>query len=551
MPHFDDSATNTTITSLHESEKERLIAALAARQGIPYVNLFNTIIDIGALRLLTETEARAAQAAAFATHGDEVHIAAVNPQHPGIADIMKKFEAEHHTAVIHLASFPSVARAWERYKDIQETHAQKKGVLDVDDALIKKFMSEITSHLDVGGRVAEIERSRSATKTSDAVSLIFGGALALKASDVHIEPMEMATRLRYRLDGVLWDICDIEKPLAAQIVSRFKLLSGVKLNVKNAAQDGRFTFDVGDREVEVRTSIIPGGFGETVVMRLLDPSGANLKIEALGINPRLLEVLHEELLRPNGAIITTGPTGSGKTTALYTFLLMVNTPELKVVTLEDPIEYKLKGIVQTQVTKNFSFAQGLRAILRQDPDVILVGEIRDKEVAETAIHAALTGHLVFSTLHTNSAVGAFPRLIDIGVDPHIIGSAINLVMAQRLVRRLCETCKHERDITTEELKLAQRFLKTPIAVHTVFDAQGCDACGQSGYKGRIGVFEAIRMDTKVEEAILKDPREHIIREAAAHQDIPTMQEDGVMKVLAGITSFDELERVVDLSHNTN
>jgi type IV pilus assembly protein PilB len=548
MPQFDDSATNAHLNALHESEKERLIAALAARQGLPYINLYGTIIDIGALRLLTEEESRAAEVAAFGQRGKEVHIAAVNPKHPGIPEIEKKLEAQGLVPVIHFASFPSVSHAWERYKDIQETSASARGVLEVDHALIEKFMGEITSHLDVGARVAEAERTQSPTRISDVIALIFGGALGLDASDIHIEPEQHATRLRYRLDGVLWDICDIESALGAQIVSRFKLLSGVKLNVRNAAQDGRFTFRLSTREVEVRTSVIPGGFGESVVMRLLDPSGANLKMEALGLNASLLEIIKEELARPNGALITTGPTGSGKTTALYTFLLSVNSPELKVVTLEDPIEYKLPGIVQTQVTKGFSFASGLRAILRQDPDVILVGEIRDKEVAETAIQAALTGHLVFSTLHTNNAVGAFPRLIDIGIDPHILGSAINIVLAQRLVRRLCPECKTERDMTTEEQKTAQRILKTPLAVSTVFDAKGCDQCGQSGYKGRIGVFEAIRMDTAVEQAILTDPRESVIRAAAEHQGIPTMQQDGVMKVLAGITSFDEVSRVLDLQH---
>jgi type II secretory ATPase GspE/PulE/Tfp pilus assembly ATPase PilB-like protein len=254
--------------------------------------------------------------------------------------------------------------------------------------------------------------------------------------------------------------------------------------------------------------------------------------------------------RPNGAIITTGPTGSGKTTALYSFLLAIHKPGIKILTLEDPIEYKLPGIVQTQVSHNFTFAEGLRAMLRQDPDVILVGEIRDREVAETAVQAALTGHLVFSTLHTNNAAGAFARLIDLGVDPRTIGSACNIILAQRLVRILCTKCKVERDITTEEQKMIQGILEQPIAIHTVFDAKGCDACGGSGYKGRIGVFEAILIDDSVEAAVINDTRESIILEAAKHQNIPSMQQDGVLKALAGTTSLDELSRVLDLSfHN--
>jgi type II secretory ATPase GspE/PulE/Tfp pilus assembly ATPase PilB-like protein len=548
MPRFDDTATNIHVGELHRAEEERLVSALAVRQNLPYINLFETPIDIGALRLLTETESRSGELAVFAQKGHEVHVAVRNPNHPGVPDVMKKLDAARLTPVLHLASFPSVTHAWDRYKDIQQTTARAGGVLDVDYELIEKFMKEVTSHLDVGARVATAEREQSPTRTSNVIALFFGGALALRASDIHIEPEQAATRIRYRLDGVLWDVCDIQHDLAQHIVSRLKLLSGLKLNVRKLAQDGRFTFRLSAREVEVRTSVIPGGFGESVVMRLLDPSVANLTLDNLDLNPKLRSVLAEELARPNGAILTTGPTGSGKTTALYTFLATLNSPELKIVTIEDPIEYKLPGIVQTQATKGFSFADGLRSMLRQDPDVILIGEIRDKEVAETAIHAALTGHLVLSTLHTNSAVGAFPRLIDIGVDPHMLGSAINLVLGQRLVRTLCDACKVEREMTTEEQKLAQRIIKTPLAIHTTFDAKGCDACSHSGYKGRVGVFEAVRMDTVVEAAILKDPRESVIREAAAHQEIPTMQQDGVMKVLAGITTFDEIGRVLDLQH---
>lgn len=548
MPRFDDSSTNAQVSTLHRNEEERLVAALASRQGLPYVNLFETPVDLAALRILTEAESRSGELAIFAQKGQEVHVAIRNPNHPGVPDITKKLEDGRHTPVFHLASFPSVTHAWERYKDAQQITARTGGVLDVDYELIEKFMEEITSHLDVGARVATAERENSPTRTSNVIALIFGGALALDASDIHIEPEQIATRVRYRIDGVLWDVCDIQHDLALHITSRLKLLSGLKLNLRKVAQDGRFTFRLSSREIEVRTSVIPGGFGESVVMRLLDPSAAKLKLDSLGLNAKLRSIIDEELARPNGAIITTGPTGSGKTTALYTFLVTINSPELKVVTIEDPIEYKLPGIVQTQATKGFSFDQGLRAMLRQDPDVILIGEIRDREVAETAIHAALTGHLVLSTLHTNSAVGAFPRLIDIGIDARMLGSAINVVLGQRLVRTLCEKCKAEREMTTEEQKLAQRILKTPLAIHTTFDAKGCDACSQSGYKGRIGVFEAVRMDTAVETAILNDPRESTIKEAAAHQEIPTMQQDGVMKVLAGLTTFDEVGRVLDLQH---
>jgi type II secretory ATPase GspE/PulE/Tfp pilus assembly ATPase PilB-like protein len=261
----------------------------------------------------------------------------------------------------------------------------------------------------------------------------------------------------------------------------------------------------------------------------------------------------EEVKRPNGLIVTTGPTGSGKTTALYAFLRKAHSPDVKIITIENPVEYKVDGIVQTQVSEEYTFASGLRAILRQDPDIIMVGEIRDREVAETAIHAAQTGHLVFTTLHTNSAVGAFPRLIDLGVDYRVIGNSVNMVLGQRLVRVLCESCKTSRTANEAESALIEDILAThpkpPTAPRpfTIFESTGCPVCNHTGFKGRQGVYEAIKVDQYVEEAIITDPREHIILQAAKAQGIPSMAEDGIEKVLQGITSLTELKRVVDLS----
>jgi type II secretory ATPase GspE/PulE/Tfp pilus assembly ATPase PilB-like protein len=323
--------------------------------------------------------------------------------------------------------------------------------------------------------------------------------------------------------------------------------------VHDEAQDGRFTFDIVEKEIEVRTSVIPGASGESAVMRLLDPTVASFNMDQLGLNSIMYEVMSEELKRPNGMIVTTGPTGSGKTTALYAFLRKAHTPEVKIITIEDPVEYKVEDIVQTQVSEDYTFASGLRAILRQDPDIIMVGEIRDGEVAETAVHAAQTGHLVFSTLHTNSAVGAFPRLIDLGIDSRMIGSSVNIVLGQRLIRVLCEHCKVKRPATDAEKSLIRKVLEghpkpppVPDDVN-IYDAIGCDKCRQTGFKGRQGIYEAVRVDKEVEAAVINDTREHIILDAARKQRIPTMPEDGMEKVLLGRTSLDELERVVDLS----
>ncbi len=548
MTQFDDTRLNTKLGELHHKEEERLIQALAPKFGYQYINLLDVRVDSSALKLFTEAESRAGELAVFAQDGSEVSLAIRNPNNPELPNLLNSLTQRNITPTIYLASLDSIAHAWIQYAEIDKASASARGVLDVDPEIIKKYAAEIHTYFDVVGKVAALQKENGVTRTSQTIGAIFGGALALDASDIHIEPEATAVRIRYRLDGVLSDICDIDKEVANHILSRLKLLSGLKLNIRKEAQDGRFTFDIGTREVEVRSSVIPGAYGESMVMRLLDPSASSFKLENLGLSTRLHDIITEELARPHGAILTTGPTGSGKTTALYSFLLAIHTPELKIITLEDPIEYKLPGIVQTQIGDDYTFEAGLRSILRQDPDVILIGEIRDSEVAATAIHAAQTGHLVFSTLHTNSAAGAFSRLIDLGVDPRMIGSACNIILGQRLVRLLCPHCKAEREITVEEQKMMQRILETPLAIHTIFDAKGCDACGGSGYKGRVGVYEAIRIDAKVEEALLTDTREALIREAAKHQGIPTMQQDGIFKVLGGMTSLDEVSRVLDLYH---
>jgi len=362
--------------------------------------------------------------------------------------------------------------------------------------------------------------------------------------------------LRYRLDGVLVDVLTFDQETYKLTLSRLKLLSGLKLNVEAQAQDGRFSIKIKGDEIELRTSILPGNYAETMVLRILNPKSIGVELEQLGLEEKLRARIEKEIQKPNGMILNTGPTGSGKTTTLYAFLRKVNKPETKIITIEDPIEYHLQGLVQTQVDKkNYTFAAGLRSALRQDPDIIMVGEIRDGEVAETAINAALTGHLVFSTLHTNDAAGSFPRLIDLGVDEKVISSAVNVAMAQRLVRTLCKACKQERAATPEEQALIDKHLSrihdkalVPAETKKVWAAapQGCAECHGRGYKGRVGVFEAVFMDQKVEEILRQKPSGREIATAAQEQGIPTMQQDGILKVLRGVTSMEELGRVVDL-----
>lgn len=551
MVYFNDTDINATVNLLHIREDERLTATLAPTYGIPYINLEETKINSTALKLVSEKNAKRGELVVFEMVVSEhenptLSVAVKNPKRPETLEVLELIRQEGYTTNLFLATKHSLEVAWIHYQDVETAAADVRGVLEVNEEMIVELMGTIHSHFDIENALVKLQSENHLERTTKILEILFGGALALNASDIHIEPEAISTRVRNRLDGVLMDVGTIDRGATQQVVSRLKLLAGLKLNTRNASQDGRFTFDIGSREVEVRTSVIPSAFGESIVMRLLDPSSAHFHIESLGMNPRLAEVIGIELKRPNGAIITTGPTGSGKTTALYSFLKAVHKPDVKIITIEDPVEYKIPGISQVPVTATQTFAFSLRSILRQDPDVILVGEIRDREVAETAIHASLTGHLVFSTLHTNSAVGAFPRLIDIGVDARMIGSALNIVLGQRLVRVLCDTCKVERDLTTAELTVIQKTLEKPVAIQTVFGPKGCPACGMNGYKGRIGVFEAIIVDEAVENAVIMDPREINILEAAKPQNIPNMQQDGIFKALAGTTSLDELSRVLGL-----
>lgn len=554
MVKFDDSYSNTRIADLHAQEEERLLQTTAPQLGFEYINLRGYTINPEALATIPEQKAREAEIAGFELNHHTLSIGARNPNSPKTQALLQDLQTQRYTLDVYMCSTASLEYVWKRYSDITSSSAEKKGVFEISAQDILRLTEQITQKEDVAKLLKGISTINNSRRISETLELIFAGGLALGASDIHIEPEEAGIRLRYRFDGVLHDITDLDSYMYSRLISRLKLLSGMVLNSKAEAQDGRFTFDTEDKEVEVRSSIIPGALGESIVMRLLDPTVASFTMDRIHINPYLEEALHRELKKPNGLIITTGPTGSGKTTALYAFLQEVHHEGIKTITIENPVEYKLDGIVQTQTGEDYTFASGLRAILRQDPDVIMIGEIRDREVAETAIHAAQTGHLVFSTLHTNSAVAGFVRLIDLGVDPRIMGTSINVMIGQRLVRLLCNQCKAAYTANPEEQQL-MKYVMThhphPIPVPetaTLYRPVGCSECGGTGFKGRVGIFEAVIMDDAVEEVVIRDPREHIIAEAAKPQGIPNMIEDGIEKVLQGSTSLKELERVIELPY---
>jgi len=385
----------------------------------------------------------------------------------------------------------------------------------------------------------KIEKTLNA-KVTDLLGVIFGGAVDLDSSDIHIEPEEREARIRLRIDGILQDVIKISKEIHETILARIKLLAKIKMNVSDRPQDGRFSLGT----VEIRVSALPAENGESIVLRILNPKNL-IELGDLGLRKDLLTLFRKEIKKPNGMIIVTGPTGSGKTTTLYAFLKEVQTPEIKVITIEDPIEYHLPGISQTQVKKDkgYDFASGLKSVMRQDPDVILVGEVRDLETVDTALQAALTGHLVFTTLHTNDAAGTIARLISLGAVPSNIGPAVNLAVAQRLVRKVCKKCGVLKKPSPEELQKIKTILKKVPPNIKIPKAKGCDYCNTTGYKGRVGIFEAFVVDDEMEKFIITSPSIAALKEKARHRGMVTMLEDGVMKVLEGITTLEEVERV--------
>ncbi|MFA5793431.1 MAG: GspE/PulE family protein, partial [Candidatus Gracilibacteria bacterium] len=501
-----------------------------------------------ALGIIKEEEAKKAFIAPFQINQKKLFIVAFNPALPEskilIDSLKQKFELH-----ISVSSMVSLNHGWSYYQYVTDTK-EISGSVEINEAHIKEFQTQIKGLADFTSALKNFK----SPYTSQILEIILAGAMVMKTSDIHLEPGENENSLRLRVDGLLHTIFSEFTPLVYKsVVTRIKLLSNLKLNIHDEAQDGRFTIQLSDRDIEVRTSVIPSEYGETLVLRLLDPLSLKANLEELGWRLDDLEIIKKEIDRPNGLILNTGPTGSGKTTTLYAFLKFITNPEIKIITIEDPIEYHLEGISQTQVDAdaNYTFASGLRSILRQDPDIVLVGEIRDKETAEIAMNASLTGHLVFSTLHTNDAVGAIPRLIDLGAKTQIIGPALNLVIAQRLVRVLCPECKVPIAISDEQKEKIKTFIaglptrvdKKEYETYTIYGPKGCPACAGIGYRGRISIFELFAISEKIEELIYKNPTEIELKEVAQKEGMVMLQEDGFLKVLKGKTSIAEVERL--------
>lgn len=557
---FDEDKQKQKLSLLRQKQEEEFIQNLSSSLNIPYTTLTEAEIDLDALRTIPEQQAREAKVVIFSNIDKKIKLAAFSPEAPKTKEIIDKLTNDGFSINLFLTTNAGLERAFDKYKHFSFATKTDSGSIQISDSNIENLMSQIKTTTDVKNKIEEIVGEGKKYKISDIFEIIIAGAVTVEASDIHIETEESFIRLRYRLDGVLNDVLDIKRDTHSLLVSRIKLVSGLKLNITNEAQDGRFTVKIGSTDIEIRTSVLPGNYGESVVLRILNPKSIAISLEELGMGEKLLKILEREIQRPNGLILNTGPTGSGKTTTLYAFLKKVSNPEIKIITIENPIEYHLPGIVQTQTDSKsgYTFLSGLRSALRQDPDIIMVGEIRDSETANIAINAALTGHLVFSTLHTNNAAGAFPRLIDLGVNPKTLTSAVNISMAQRLVRKLCNECKEQTEITGNEKKIIEEVMnsiKDPeykdVQKAKMWKAKGCIKCNFTGYKGRIGIYEAIITNSIIEKIVRENPSEREIKKASFDQEILDMKQDGVLKILKGVTSFDELKRVIDLLDYTD
>lgn len=569
MVHFDEEEQQKRLQELRSDEEESLVAMLAQdKYSTDYIDLSSQAIDNDAIRLLTEAQAREFGVGPYKLIGKKVLLAVLSPTADGALEAKRILEGNGFAVTFVMASHKSITKVWGRYQDLSFATTSRRGGLDVSPEVLRDLASKIKTTADA---IVEIEKAIGEKDAKQHISrileVILGAGIGINASDVHIEPMEDKVELRFRLDGVLRIITDFDFPTYKQINTRIKLLSGLKLTIASNPQDGRFSAFLPDsgteKEIEIsfRTSMIPGAYGESIVLRILNPKSIRVKLEQMGISAPLYALFMDQIVKPNGMILLTGPTGSGKTTTLYAFLQQIYSPEKKIITIEDPIEYHLPGITQTQTDhkKGYTFLEGLRSALRQDPDVIMVGEIRDPETAKIAVESALTGHMVFSTLHTNNAQGVIPRLIDLDVNPKILVSALTLSIAQRLVRTLCKECKEERPVTPEEKAHIERIWdqaieeKKPMEsfgvnrdVEKLWSAKGCAVCNNTGYKGRIGIFECIKTDESIEKIITESPSERDIKKISEAQGILDMKEDGLIKILQGLTDFAEVESVVDL-----
>lgn len=533
---------------------------IAQASGIPFVDLSKVNIAENVLRLIPREDAEANMAVAFGLADGRLNVAMIDPENLQTIDFLSRKTGYPINA--YMAAKRQIESWINRYTgDLGEEVSEALGAAQTEEA------AETVAHFDKqdSKKLATIVQDAPITR---ALNTIVEYAINAHASDIHIEPREKDLKIRFRVDGILQEVMTLPKTTEPALVSRIKILSNLKIDEHRIPQDGQAEYRVGGKEVDMRIAIAPISYGEQVVIRLLDKSDALLKLDSLGFRGRASRLIQRGIDQPHGMILSTGPTGSGKSTTLYAVISQIKSSKINIVTLEDPIEYQIPGVNQMQVNSavGLTFANGLRSILRQDPNVIMVGEIRDHETADLAVQSALTGHLVLSTLHTNSAAGVLPRLLDMGIEPYLIASTVNTVIGQRLVRKICEHCRKAYQASpsavhlinkilgpilphdkTQQLKLAGDlgYEHLPMAsqtAYTLYKGEGCNEC-QDGYQGRTGIYEVFEMNQNIERLLLDRATSSAIQEQAIKDGMITMQQDGLLKALSGVTTLEEVARV--------
>ncbi len=525
--------------------------------GLPFLSEAPKKIEKAIISFVPEDAARKYRMGVFAKEGDTIRIAMADPEDFEALNMLRFLaEKEQLNIEVHLASMETIEALFKQYSGTDRALKDAISSLKKDESIGVSLESEGTEK-SVSALDQEVIQDAPIARLVEA---IVKHAMDGRASDIHIEPAEEGYRVRFRIDGLLHSSLVFPNQVGRAVVSRIKILSNLKIDEKRKPQDGRFRATQDGKTVDLRVSTLPVVEGEKVVMRVLDKSDNIVDFKKMGLWGRNGEVLRTRIMEPYGIILMTGPTGSGKSTTLYSFLQILNQEERNIITLEDPVEYSIAGINQSQVKPEigYTFASGLRSILRQDPNVIMVGEIRDGETAELAIHAALTGHLVLSTLHTNSAIGAIPRLVDMGIEPFLLASSLRVVAAQRLVRRVCPDCREEDEITPKLRKKLQETVDAlpasevkkydydPVKGVALYRGAGCDTCGNTGYKGRIAIYEALEVTDEVKR-IITDERGNegkLILEAKK-QNMLSIRDDGILKAFQGLTTLAEVERVTE------
>lgn len=540
---------NRNIEKVNREFQENAALKDAKELGLPYINIGKTPLNPDILKLVEFETAKNARLIPFFKVGKKLRVAVENPEKPETKIAIAQLQEKSFEASLSLASAAGIDEALAVYEKVKQ-YEKPKIIQTVEEKTVGTYEKEIKILSDLPAKLESVT-------AEEALNLLNIAAMKTGASDIHYEPQENAITVRLRIDGVLHKVFELNHLIFEKIANQIKYESKMRLNVSNISQDGRYVFNFNEKKIAVRVSSIPTPYGEAFVCRFLIGGQKIWSLEELGFQGKGLEILKSTTQIANGMILCTGPTGSGKSTTLYSLLSQMNTPESKIITLEDPVEFYLAGVTQSQINEKqgYNFNTGLKAVLRQDPDIVMLGEIRDMETAETAAQAALTGHILLSTLHTNSAVETVPRLINIGLPPFMIAPALNIIIAQRLVRRICPGCakptaispseKQEVETVIENLKKVNPgvIMEIPSKISKV---SGCETCSSTGYKGRIVIAEVLTVSPTMKDLILKNASSADLAAQARKEGLITMKEDGILKVLQGITTLEEVHRATAL-----